>query len=43
MLCLCAFELMSLNEPTSPINNDKEMDLLTIAEDLFSKISADQV
>ena len=43
MSSLYAFELVHLDEPTSPINNDKKVTFLAIAEDFFSKISADPV
>ena len=34
---LCAFELVYLDEPTSPINNDKKVNFLAIAEDLSAR------
>ena len=43
MLCLVTSELIPLEEPTSPINNDKKVNLLAIAEDFLSKVSDDPV
>ena len=43
MFCLCALELVYLEEPTSPINNDKKVNILATPEDFLSKISADPV
>ena len=43
MSSLCTFELVHLDESTSPINNGKNVNFLSSAEDLFSKISADLV
>ena len=43
MLGLGTPELVFLDEPTGSVNNDKKVDILAIAEDFFSKISADPV